>query len=432
MPPKRSAPAQASSARGRKSRKSDQGQAQPAEDAAGGGASSDGEDSPVDPDAFRASVLKAAAKTRYTPYSSSSNLEGEYLVKTQDKAKAYGYVCLCHSPFKKPRDEDEEDEDGDEAEGQDDQGDDGKDCDGGKTCLCLKPAADHPDHPWVIMYAGQLRFRNYWVQTDLRCPDNFGMYTFNDHEGYGWVQVFQNALLDYEEAGKAKNYNWKEQWAVCSGIGKLAKSAMDSPMGMIDDGDGLRVLVMTVGAMFLDMLYTLEREGQLSATSEVKDLGITIAMFVEFAGAMRDAGALETDCVQMSSTSTSPSFFLADPTFDEIAQGYARKYSVAIPQGGGVAAVLDGIEPLPEDKLPQAGANKSPWKFDTRLRNYKREQGGVAALHRRTAKTTIGGDWLDITSWKPADRKKAAFDGKDPLTKEAINALKRGDVLQLA
>lgn len=427
MPPKRSAPAQASSARGTKSRKSDQGQAQPADDAEGG-ASSGGEGSAAnDADAYRAAVVKAAAKTRYTPYSSSSNLEGEYLVKTQDKAKAYGYVCLCHSPFTKPRDEDDGDEDEDEDEQQNQQEDDGKDCDGGKTCICLKPAAEHPDHPWVIMYAGQLKFRNYWVQTDLRCPDNFGMYTFNDHEGYGWVQVFQNALLDYEEAGKAKNYNWKEQWAVCSGIGKLAKSAMHSPMCMIDDGDGLRVLIMTVGAMFLDMLYTLEREGQLSATSEIKDLGVTIAMFVKFAADMRDAEALETDCDDLG-TEGLPDI----ATFDEVALGYARKYSVVMPEGGGVAGVLAEVEPLGEEKLPEAGANKSPWKLDTRLRNYKREQAGVAGLLRGTAaKTAIGGDWLDITSWKPAERKKAAFDGKDPLSKDALDALKRGDVLQL-
>lgn len=48
---------------------------------------------------------------------------------------------------------------------------------------------------------------------DVRDPDNFGMYTFNDHLAYGALEVIQNLMLDYEEAS-----NWQEQWWVCEAL----------------------------------------------------------------------------------------------------------------------------------------------------------------------------------------------------------------------
>lgn len=37
------------------------------------------------------------------------------------------------------------------------------------------------------------------------------MYTYNDHLGYGIMELVQNLLLDFDEA-KA---TWKEQWSIC-------------------------------------------------------------------------------------------------------------------------------------------------------------------------------------------------------------------------
>jgi hypothetical protein len=44
----------------------------------------------------------------------------------------------------------------------------------------------------------------------LRDPDGFGMYTYNDHFGYGVLELAQNLILDFEEAE-----GWKEKWSVC-------------------------------------------------------------------------------------------------------------------------------------------------------------------------------------------------------------------------
>lgn len=48
--------------------------------------------------------------------------------------------------------------------------------------------------------------------TSLRDPDGFGMYTYNDHFGYGVLEVAQNLVLDFDEAA-----TWKEKWSICEG-----------------------------------------------------------------------------------------------------------------------------------------------------------------------------------------------------------------------
>jgi hypothetical protein len=54
----------------------------------------------------------------------------------------------------------------------------------------------------------------------------------------------------------------------------------------------------------------------------------------------------------------------------------------------------------------------------------------VGSAGNRTT-VVIGGDSLDITTWTSAERKKKAYDKKDPLGKE-IDAIKEGLILDLA
>jgi hypothetical protein len=46
------------------------------------------------------------------------------------------------------------------------------------------------------------------------------MYTFNDHEGYGCLEMLQNLILDFEEAAG----NYKEQWVVCEALAFFLKT----------------------------------------------------------------------------------------------------------------------------------------------------------------------------------------------------------------
>jgi hypothetical protein len=101
-------------------------------------------------------------------------------------------------------------------------------CDDGKTCLCGKPAAEHPDHPWVFTFAGQQKFLTSILQLNLRNPDCFGMYVYNDSYGWGTMEVVENILVDFQEA----EGNWKEQWAMCEAIAMLWLRGAPGPLYM--------------------------------------------------------------------------------------------------------------------------------------------------------------------------------------------------------
>jgi hypothetical protein len=170
---------------------------------------------------------------RWSAVSASGNADDVYKLSTRDPIRAYSYICIC--PQRYDDDEDDEDEE-DEDEGGDEDHDGSlveenkpkTRCDGGRSCLCNKSAADHPEHAWIITFTGFQKYLTQRIHADLRCPDNFDMYTYNDHEGYGVLEVVQNLLLDFSEA----EGNWKEQWVVCEAMALFFLSDAVAPMMM--------------------------------------------------------------------------------------------------------------------------------------------------------------------------------------------------------
>lgn len=163
-------------------------------------------------------LVQVPRNKRWSTVSGSGNADDDYKRATRNPLTAYDFVCMCQAPF--TDDDDDDSEDDDEGDDEDDEPKNAEkrskrvSCDGGKTCLCNKPASEHPEHPWKFSYAGKRKFLTQIDHFGLRCPDYFGMYTFNDHVGYGVMEILQNLMLDYEEAAD----NYKEQWAVCEGL----------------------------------------------------------------------------------------------------------------------------------------------------------------------------------------------------------------------
>lgn len=66
---------------------------------------------------------------------------------------------------------------------------------GSGGCICTKKM-DDPDIPkgwhWFISKGAAVMKRDLYDETDYRNPDLFGMYTYNDHAGYGVCEVIQN------------------------------------------------------------------------------------------------------------------------------------------------------------------------------------------------------------------------------------------------
>jgi len=60
--------------------------------------------------------------------------------------------------------------------------------------LQRKPASEHPDWKWVVMY-GAWKIVNEWhLRMDYCNPDNFDMYIYNDWYGYGCQELQENLV----------------------------------------------------------------------------------------------------------------------------------------------------------------------------------------------------------------------------------------------
>lgn len=343
---------------------------------------------------------------RWSKVSGSKNADESYRLRIQDDAEAYSFICVCKRVFGTDYDEGEDGSNEDEEEKDDKKGKQEKretyqrppSCDGGKTCLCHKPATEHPGNIWTVSRAGFQKFITSTIQGDLRCPDLFNMYVYNDYHGYGIVQVVQNTLLDFDQE-KEKD-NWKEQWAICEAIILFFQSGHAMPFFMIDDSQGMKDLCDLLRIMFLTALASLERHGLLKPDSEVKNLGVMMGQFLRF----------QNICDSFPEG------------LDTAVVAYAAKHNIQIQGLSDVRSRLESIRESDEEVvLPASDAESTdPWDFNGKFLDY---------IERNAP--AVGGDSYDVTTWTCAERKRKSFTGKDPFSKKDRDALKEGMVLQL-
>ncbi|KAH1981467.1 hypothetical protein KXW18_002458 [Aspergillus fumigatus] len=186
------------------------------------------------------------------------------------------------------------------------------------------------------------------------------------------------------------------------------------PLNTIDDSSAVYATLVLAGRTFLAMLAQLEHLDLLKPDSEVKNLGFIMALYIKLA-ATEDILDLEdvTDEIKKNN-GTDETFTFVRSNFPSHILAYAKKYNIIKLVGP------TDIDEVVED-LEDGCATEE--YFD----NYTGYYDG-----RKGWKTRPGGDALDITTWSSADRKKASFDGKDPLGKEERDAIKKGLVMSLA
>lgn len=175
-------------------------------------------------------MVPSAHRPRWSKVSGSANAEEGFKVVSSDPAEAYKYICFCKRAFEEGKNNDEEDEE-EEQEAQVIQTDSNSPnhvsqptstnveqnksrCDGGETCICSKPATEHPEHPWIATAAGVHKTSCIKLQDSLRIPDHFNMYLYNDFHGYGVIELAQNLLLDFYQAKD----DLKAQWSLCEAV----------------------------------------------------------------------------------------------------------------------------------------------------------------------------------------------------------------------
>ncbi|KAF2968453.1 hypothetical protein GQX73_g5074 [Xylaria multiplex] len=384
---------------------------------------------------------------RWSAVSGSANAEGDYRMGWKDEERAYSYITLCSAFYTQSDDEDDDEDDddsdsddgesrnGDESDDEkeeDDEGDDdeeeednddgaerrGPPC-GKKRCLCFKPLASNPEHPWVISWAGFRKFNNQFTHAFLRDPDNFSMYTFNDHAAHGSMQILQNLFLDFEEAAQEKRGEWREQWAICECVVHWLLCSGSDGLSFIDDCDGVHAIMRLVGRMFLAMLGQLDGLGLVGDATAVKSLGCTMAMYMVLASTMRARNIINEEPREEY---TSEMKFQPD-YFEDAILTYANKRGVTLCGPEDIEELMAqavGTVELPEKKDP------NPWGWKAELKKYVKNHG-ISKSSRGAPK--IGGDCYDITTWSSAERKASSFNKKDPFSKKELDSLKAGMVL---
>ncbi|OTB04630.1 hypothetical protein M426DRAFT_320745 [Hypoxylon sp. CI-4A] len=367
---------------------------------------------------------------RWSAVSASANADADYKTTWKNPDKWYSYVTIC-CPIRSSSEDDDEDEDEDEDDDDDDDGDDndkkkGKDVDdddaededrsgpgcGEKNCVCLKPPAENPEHPWLVSQAGYRKYRTQHIYFSLRDPDSFGMYTSNDHLGYGCVEMLQNLFLDYVEAAER---GWREQWAICEGLILWLFNPSSDVMLMIDHAELVRDTMQMVGRMFLDMLAKLDNRNLVGDATDVKNLGTIMAMYIKLPPKVRPMGVLDEE----PDDDDEKEEFHPD-RFDDAILSYANRRGVTLQGPGDIDKLTANL--TGEVQLPKKGV-KDPWNWEDELKEYTKHYG-------KGKQPKIGGDDYDITTWTSAQRKKASFTHKDPLGKRELDAIKQGMVMQ--
>ncbi|KAL6233293.1 hypothetical protein BDW75DRAFT_215624 [Aspergillus navahoensis] len=353
------------------------------------------------------SAPKPASK-RWSAVSVSRNIALSFA----DHADYDTYECLCQARVdgKSADDEDEDEVDEDEEDEEHFNDKPKAKCDFGKTCMCNKPAEEHPDYPLTISKAGHTKFIDQIVHTNVRNPDSFNMYVYNDFAGYGVWEVLQNLAVDFTESKD----NWKEQWAVCQALPFYWMSGAFMPFLMID-ADSVKSTFHLLGQMFLTMLATFESRDLLKPDSEVKNVGMVMSLYLSLADELRDYFESDDDGEPDLSR------------FDHYILAYAKKYNIKLQGPSKTDELVKAIEDEDDEiKLPAPSAD--PWEWAKAYRTYAKEYGAIAMIQKKA----MGGDSFDITSWTSSRRKQYSFGGKDPLGKEEMKAIKQGMVIQMA
>ncbi|EED13440.1 conserved hypothetical protein [Talaromyces stipitatus ATCC 10500] len=361
---------------------------------------------------------------RWSDFSGSANADYRYRVQMKDPEVAYSFICICQPPFfdDDEYDSEEEDEDKDEGPTKDTSNQEKRRCDGGVTCICEKPAADHPEHTWVISKAGHSRYFTQRIHLSLRCPDMFEMYTFNDHEPYGVIEVVENMIMDHVEAGRKKN--WKEQWAICEAMALMLAGDVLNPMQMADDSERVCEVLSLILRMFLCTLSYLEYMSLLKPDPEIKDLGPIMGLYIHSFEQWQDVVSLESS--RAAPTGSRRKFVISK--FDSYVAAYAKKYNITITGPPDITEKVAEIE-TDDIKLPSCDL-KDPWCWTKPFSEYREEYGYHPYIIARRTKS-IGGDRYDVTAWPSEERKMHSFTKKDPLGAKEIAALKAGLVLEM-
>ncbi|KAK8875011.1 hypothetical protein PGQ11_005525 [Apiospora arundinis] len=315
----------------------------------------------------------------------------------------FGYYCIARPRFDFENEANEEGADEEDAEerylAQRDKN------------LLGKPIAEHPEHKWVAFWQTWKLFVNWHEGAQWCDADAFGMYVYNDFQGYGLQEVVERMLVAFDDQFKKKEHDEEtinHMWAVAAAAVHWLTTEELGPWIGCDDGERIKDTMECIGAMFLSALNELDRAGDLKPDSRIQDLALVMAWYLEWSKDLPDYG-----------------FDGDELNWRPQILAYARKAGIdlATPSSGlfGAAQLVSTLDEEADDDdgvAPLAGeAKPDRW-------NWKKT---YAALKKQAA-PHFGGRKYDITQWSRKERAKHAFNKKDPLADIPEKEIKAGNI----
>lgn len=330
----------------------------------------------------------------------------------------YEYVCMARTKADRVRENNLKPvETRDDAEGIRRKHNAGVDEGPGSTDL----AKDHPDHKWVLM-------RNSWDLMYERvgtakycCPEAFGMYIWNDWEGYGMLEIVKNFVADFYTAFAMpeSETRLKNMWFPLAALlhwDVIKVSPVDFTCG--DDAGAVPDIIGLIGRAFMTMLNELERADELSPNSSFKDLALVVSLALIFLDEYQNEDAIgEID---------------EEDVWTSQIVLYAQKHDIDLINSGvsGIEELVKHITVSPKsvrrDKWPNPGPDR--WSFTKavsthliyivlltlyQFRTYELKHGD-SGISMQPSNGHMGGSKYDITKMPKAQRRKHSFDKKDP------------------
>ncbi|THX09757.1 hypothetical protein D6D13_05904 [Aureobasidium pullulans] len=283
-----------------------------------------------------------------------------------------------------------------------------------RQCACFNPGNEK--NRWFITRKGKYRMVEAETrEIPHRDAEAFGLSVYTDNRGYSYQEIIENDLLEFSKINNKRDGKMEELWSIMEGmtlwINKDNADDIAFTWANLEDGARWNKTTITMGYAFLAVLNRIDREGEFKADSRYKNLSLMLALWYKFAwnydANITDEFDEDTDYGEEKEGDDHLTKYqhVFNLTWPRYLLAMAQQYDVPI------AGVTEIEESVKKD-LESIKGLKLPKK---KLANLKFYYGSI-----------MGGHHYDVTRMTKAAGIESSYDGKDPLSAEDIDALKKG------
>lgn len=148
-----------------------------------------------------------------------------------------------------------------------------------RKCACFNK--DRTDGWSMMRKAFARKIDAETIEIPHRDPDNFNMYVYNDFAGYGYREVVENNIAEFNKVLNSKDGKTEELWTIVESMIWWMVEEPHAPWHMIDDGERSMMTHSLLGFMFLTVLNRIDQEGDLKSDSKYLDLSRVMALWAK-------------------------------------------------------------------------------------------------------------------------------------------------------